>query len=312
MEKSGYFKSVTNGDNGHDLFYSLFTPDEQPILGTVLILHGMQEHSGRYKDFATFLCNSGFAVLTYDHLGHGLTAKNKDDHGFFVSNHADVQVVDDAEKMMLFLEHKFPGTPHFLLGHSMGSFVARCLLQRVSDRFKGAAIVGTGGKIAGIGFGKALITFLDWISPRYRNALINNGFNKLNNKRFKGEDNTLGTNWLSVNIENQKAFINDELCGIPFTHNGFKTLLALNMQATKRSWAENIALDCPLLFVSGADDPIGDFGKGVMQTVDDLKTDGFTEVSVKLYPNKRHELLNETGKEEAYTDINNWLKERLH
>lgn len=311
MEKSGYLLSVTKEATEHKLFYTLFEPESQPVKATLLILHGMQEHSGRYAGFARFLADHGFAVVTYDHLGHGKTALQKEDHGFFVSKNAREQVVIDAENMAAYLEHKFPEVPHFVLGHSMGSFITRCLLQVAHQRFDGAVIVGTGGKIKGIKIGKALISILNGIAPRYRNRLINNTFNKMNNVRFKEEGNYKNTNWLSVSKENRDAFINDELCGIPFTHNGFHTLISLNMDATKRNWAEGIMKKFPMFFISGADDPIGDYSKGVLETVENLKRDGFQDVNVKIYPNMRHEILNETGKEEVFKDVMNWISDHL-
>lgn len=311
-EKSGYQLSVRKDETNHKLYYTLYQPEDLSSLkATLLILHGMQEHSGRYAEFARFLTNQGFAVVTYDHLGHGKTAQSSEEHGFFISKNAREQVVIDAENMAAYLEHKFPTVPHFVLGHSMGSFIARCLLQVAHQRFDGAVIVGTGGKIPGIKLGKAFLTVLNSIAPRYRNGFVNNAFGKMNNVRFKKEGNYKNTNWLSVNKENRDAFLNDELCGIPFTHNGFHTLISLNMDATKRDWAAGIMRKFPMLFVSGEDDPIGNYSKGVIETVEHLKTDGFQDVTMKIYANMRHEILNETEKEQVYQDIENWITSHL-
>lgn len=311
MEKSGFIQSVTKEGGEHKLFYTLFEPEDQPVRATLLVLHGMQEHSGRYATFASYLKNRGIAVVTYDHLGHGKTAQRKEDHGFFMARNAREQVVIDAENLAAYLETKYPYVPHFVLGHSMGSFITRCLLQQAHQRFDGAIIVGTGGKILGIGVGKALISVLNAMAPRYRSRLINNAFTKMSNSRFKQEGNYKNTNWLSVNKENRDAFLSDELCGIPFTNNGFHTLISVNMDATKRDWAQNIIRKFPMLFVSGIDDPIGDFSKGVIQTVEQLKKDDFQDVTVKIYPNMRHEILNETNREEVYLDIQQWMENHL-
>ncbi len=311
MEKSGFIQSVTKEGGEHKLFYTLFEPEDQPVRATLLVLHGMQEHSGRYATFARYLKNRGIAVVTYDHLGHGKTAQRKEDHGFFMARNAREQVVIDAENLAAYLETKYPYVPHFVLGHSMGSFITRCLLQQAHQRFDGAIIVGTGGKIQGIGVGKALISVLNAMAPRYRSRLINNVFTKMSNSRFKQEGNYKNTNWLSVNKENRDAFLSDELCGIPFTNNGFHTLISVNMDATKRDWAQNIIRKFPMLFVSGIDDPIGDFSKGVIQTVEQLKKDDFQDVTVKIYPNMRHEILNETNREEVYLDIQQWMENHL-
>lgn len=311
-ENSGYQLSVRKDETSHKLYYNLYQPENHSsIKGTILILHGMQEHGGRYAEFARFLANQGFAVVTYDHLGHGKTAQKKEDHGFFIRRNAREQVVIDAENMAAYLEHKFPAVPHFVIGHSMGSFITRCLLQQANQRFDGAVIVGTGGKIKGIKLGKALLAVLNKIAPRYRNRFINNTFSKMNNAHFKNEKNHKDTNWLSVNKENRDSFLRDELCGIPFTHNGFYTLISLNMDATERDWAKDIIKKFPLFFVSGADDPIGNYSKGVLETVGHLITDGFQDISVKIYPDMRHEILNETGKEGVFDDIVSWISDHL-
>lgn len=304
-ETSDFTDKLTNSGTENALFHTLFHPGEKQVKATVLILHGMQEHSGRYAEFARFLAQNGYAVLTYDHAGHGKTAVLKSDHGFFHTSRAAKRVVDDAEKMADFLEKNFPGVPHLILGHSMGSFITRCLLQRAHKRFNGAVIVGTGSKQAIAPFARFVFGILNSLAPQKRSGRLNRFFSNLNNKRFKGE--SAETRWLSVNKANQQAFVQDELCGIPFTNNGFHTLLNLNIQSTKRDWAENISRDLPFLFVSGAEDPIGDFGKGVATTVKNMEADGFSSIGMFLYPKMRHEILNEEVKEQVFEDIQNWM-----
>ncbi|MFV0531240.1 MAG: alpha/beta fold hydrolase [Flavobacteriales bacterium] len=295
-------------DYRQHLYSTLFESNVQKIRATLLVLHGMEEHSGRYEEFSKHLANQGFAVLTYDHLGHGKTAKNKKDLGFFSKNNSVERVVDDARTMANYLEKMYPDVPHFILGHSMGSFITRCLLQEESNRFDGAVIVGTGGKLKGVKPGKIYFSILNIFTPKKRSRFINNTFNKINNRRFKDDDkDSIGMNWLSVNKSNRKAFLNDSLCGVPFTNNGFYTLISLNIRATKRDWAKNIRKKLPFLFISGSDDPIGNFGKGVEKTAELLKKDGFKDVSMKLYPKMRHEILNEDIKEHVYKDIVQWL-----
>ncbi|WP_343632298.1 alpha/beta hydrolase [Fluviicola sp.] len=307
-ETSDFTDKLTNSGTEQAIFHTLFHPLEQPVKATILVLHGMQEHSGRYAEFARFLAANGYAVLTYDHAGHGKTAVLKSDHGFFHATRAAKRVVDDAEKMDGFLEKKFRGVPHFVLGHSMGSFITRCLLQQAHHRFDGAVVVGTGGKQAIAPFARFVFSILNTLAPQKRSGRLNRFFSNLNNKRFKNE--SAETRWLSVNKANQQAFIEDELCGIPFTNNGFHTLLDLNIRSTKKDWAENISRELPFLFVSGAEDPIGDFGKGVTTTVKNMEADGFSNVGVFLYPKMRHEILNEEVREQVFDDIRNWIDKR--
>ncbi|WP_341906860.1 alpha/beta hydrolase [Fluviicola taffensis] len=306
-QTSGFTDKITNSGTEQAIFYSLFQAEEKPVKATVLILHGMQEHSGRYTDFARFLAESGYAVLTYDHAGHGKTAASKSHHGYFHANNAAKRVVDDAEKIAEILEQEFPNIPHFVIGHSMGSFITRCLLQQASHKFDGAIIVGTGGKQFIAPIARFVFSILNSLAPQKRSKKLNRFFNNLNNKQFKGD--TSETRWLSVNKANQIAFVKDELCGIPFTNNGFHTLLTLNVKSTKNDWADKISRELPFLFVSGAEDPIGDFGKGVTQTVENMQKEGFSKTRLLLYPKMRHEILNEDIKQVVFEDIRNWLDE---
>lgn len=312
QEVSNYqVSSSTKDDTIHKLYFTHYFPEnKQDVKATLLIVHGMQEHSGRYAEFARFLANKGYAVVAYDHLGHGKTATSAEEFGYFTANGRE-QVVIDAENMAAYLELKYPYVPHFILGHSMGSFITRCLLQVAQEKFDGAVIVGTGGKIPGIKFLQLVIRIFHRISPTSRSKFIENTFGKMNNAHFKHEKNHQNTNWLSVNEANRQAFLDDELCGIPFTNNGYKTLIELNVDATKRDWAKAIRRKFPLFFISGADDPIGNFGKGIHQTVNDLKNDGFENVSMKLYPHLRHEILNETEKMLVFEEIEHWMNKIL-
>ncbi|MNU78763.1 Phospholipase YtpA [compost metagenome] len=291
------------------IFYTLFQDLEKQAKATILVLHGMQEHSGRYTEFARFLAEKGYAVLTYDHPGHGKTAASETHLGYFHSDNAAKRVVDDAEKMAGFLEKSFPNIPHFVLGHSMGSFITRCLLQQAHHRFDGAIIVGTGGKQFIAPIARFVLSILNILAPKKRSKALNRFFNTMNNKRFKGDPDFSETSWLSVNKANRLAFVKDELCGVPFTNNAFHTLLTLNVKSTKNDWAGKISKELPFLFVSGAEDPIGDFGKGVTETVTRMKKEGFSNINLLLYPKMRHEILNEDVKDQVFQDIQNWLDE---
>ncbi|WP_313090680.1 alpha/beta fold hydrolase [Chryseobacterium flavum] len=286
------------------LFYTIFPP--QTAKATLLIVHGMQEHSGRYAEIAEYFATHGIAVLTYDHLGHGKSVKEKKDIGFFQLEKPDERLIADAEMMADHLAEQFPDVPHFILGHSMGSFITRCLLQKAARKFSGAIITGTGGPLSGINLLKGYLSLANIIAPHHR-TFLNSVFTSVNNKHFKKDKDFSDTSWLSVNPENRKKFEQDELCGIPFTHNAFYTLFTIYKKATTRKWASSIPKSFPFLLVSGQNDPIGDFGKGVMHTVNYLKADGFQDVEVNMYPEMRHEIMNEKIREEVLNGIYNWI-----
>lgn len=302
FRSSSYLPSNVNQES--KIFHTLFTP--QTAKATLLIVHGMQEHSGRYAEIAEYFANHGIAVLTYDHLGHGKSVKEKKDIGFFQIDKPDERLIADAEMMADHLAGQYPDVPHFILGHSMGSFITRCLLQRASKKFTGAIITGTGGPLPGIDVLRGYLSLANMIAPHHR-TFLNSVFTKVNNKQFKKDKDFGDTSWLSINPKNRTAFEQDELCGIPFTHNAFYTLFTVYKRATARNWAASISPSFPFLFVSGQNDPIGDFSKGVMLTVNNLKTDGFQDVDAKIYPEMRHEILNEEIREEVLNDIGDWM-----
>lgn len=304
-QTAAYLSSKINNES--QLFYTLFSPETTKA--TLLIVHGMQEHSGRYVEIAEYFAAHGIAVLTYDHLGHGKSIQEKKDIGFFQLEKPDERLIADSEMMADHLAKQFPDVPHFILGHSMGSFITRCLLQKASNKFSGAIITGTGGPLPGIDILRGYLSLANAILPHHR-TFLNSVFTSVNNKHFKKDKDFSDTSWLSINTENRKAFEQDKLCGIPFTNNAFYTLFTIYKKATTRNWASSIAKSFPFLFVSGQNDPIGDFGKGVIHTVNNLKADGFQNVEVKIHPEMRHEILNEKIREEVLDEIYHWIVKR--
>lgn len=291
-----------------DLFYRLYSPKDQEIKASLLIIHGMQEHSGRYEKIALFFAEKGYLVLSYDHKGHGKTVKNEENFGYFRKNNPGQLLIDDAKIMAEFLQEKAGNIPHFALGHSMGSFVLRSVLQDSCSDFQAAIIVGTGSKNILAKPAKAYLKMMNGMRPYKRSAFLNTSFGKMNNKKFKNDEKPSSTSWLSLSLENQEAFKKDSLSGIPFTYNGFLGLLSVNTQATKRKWAKNISRDFPMLFLSGADDPIGNYGKGIKKTVKNLEKEGFQNIDMFLYENMRHEILNEAIQDEVFDAIYEWLE----
>ncbi|WP_262250205.1 alpha/beta fold hydrolase [Parapedobacter soli] len=290
------------------IHYTIYQPPKTAIKAAVLILHGMQEHSGRYENFANYLKTNDYAVLTYDHIGHGRTAKTKAALGFFRADDPGGCLVEDAERMLRFMAQRFAGESLILMGHSMGSFVARLLLKRVPQYVAGAILMGTGGPNPLAALIRPVLAIANLIAPQRRSEQLNELFLRINNRKFRHENPNDGTNWLSADLANRRAFLQDELCGVNFSNNAFFGLISINVEATKSNWAESLPKNMPLLFVSGANDPIGDFGKGVVKTVNALRKRGFERVELKLYPGMRHEILNEGDRKLVFEDIVAWLE----
>lgn len=293
-------------DGIHRLHHTLFPPAALPR-ATLLIIHGMGEHSGRYHDLARYLAAHGYAVLTYDQLGHGRTARHAGELGHFDEADASSLLVGDARQMAEWLAAQYPHQPHFILGHSMGSFVTRCLLQEIGSHFAGAVLMGSAGPAPNLRTTLPILKRLALRYPARRAAKTQALFNLMSNLRFLREADPLA--WLSVNPDNRLRFRNDPLCGQIFTRNGFYTLLKLADRAVNHNWYRLLPRPLPMLWISGGQDPVGQFGVAISQTVFTLKTQGFTRVSSLLYPDWRHDILQEAQPQRVYADLLRWLEQ---
>lgn len=284
---------------------------EGEIKAVLQICHGMVEYIGRYDEFAGFLAEKGYYVVGHDHLGHGKSVINSEKLGFFHETDGNAHVIGDIHQLRIKTEQKYAGIPYFMLGHSMGSFLLRQYLGMYGNGLAGAVIMGTGHQ-PGIVLeaGKILCRiFAACKGWDYRSRLINNmafgGFNK----RFESE--TDGSNWLSRNAENAKAYAKDPLCNFIFTVNAYYHMFCGIQAVNRQEKSGKIPKQLPLFLVAGQDDPVGNFGKSVENLSKKYKACGIKDVKLKLYQDDRHEILNEVDRETVYRDIYEWLEEKL-
>lgn len=279
-------------------------PEGTPIC-IFQIVHGMAEYAARYEEFATYLADKGFLVVAEDHLGHGQSS-SKEDLGFFCKNDAKTVVVRDVHRLKKMVQEEYPGIPYIILGHSMGSFILRNYLCRYGSGIQGAIIMGTGSQPEPmILFGKAMTSCLAaFRGPKYISKFVDRLAFSANNKRIERPRTAL--DWLSRNDENVDAYIKDELCGFTFTVNGFHTLFSLVEGAQKKKDLTNMPKDLPILLLSGSEDPVGNYGKGVAQVYNAFSDLGMQNVKLKIYPGDRHEILNETDRRTIFEHIYEW------
>ncbi len=275
---------------------------------TLQISHGMIEHITRYADFARFLNEHGISVFGHDHLGHGDTTP--DDLGTIAESNGDENLVEDLYLITREIDRRCPGIPHFILGHSMGSFVVRRYLTRYGDMVDGAVIVGTGNQPGiAVSFGKLVSTLLVKMKgSRYISPFLNRTVLEGNDRKFKEPD--LPNRWISRDPEVVKAYNSDPYCSFKFTASGYRDLFTLIQKVVRRQDIEKIPKGLPILLVSGADDPVGEMGKGVRRAEEGLEKAGL-HPEMKLYEGGRHEILNETNKPEVYADILSWLDSHI-
>lgn len=274
------------------------------------IAHGMAEHSGRYDDFMHFLAERGIVAFCMDHAGHGRSARTEAEYGFFGDEGGMAAAIGDMRRFTQWLSGAYPNIPLMLMGHSMGSFMVRQYLAQDASALSGAVIMGTGGvnKQVGMGIMLAKLERLR-IGRMGRSKLIDKlafgGFNKPFAPARTPYD------WLSRDEAMVDAYIADPACGFAFTAQGYLDLFELNRAVNSIEWARKLPPRLPLLLVSGDRDPVGGMGEGVRQVADWLKATGHGRVALKLFPGARHEVLNETNRQEVYEAIACWLERVL-
>ncbi len=306
---------IYSSNLSHALHHTFFEPTDfgaDEVKATLLIVHGMCEHSGRYVEFAQFLASKGIAVLTYDHLGHGKTAKSADEFGFFDTEHPVPCLLKDTIIMATALKQRYPkqshpNLPHFIMGHSMGSFIVRNVLKHHSHDFAGAILMGTADKEFLVTPLLPVFSLLNRLAPHQASSFGANTMNGILNSKLKEDKLTSKFAWISENEDSVKEYEADPLCGFDFTNNGYFALLSLIKNGVNAPFYKNIATDFPMMIVSGKDDPVGNMSKGIENLVKGLNKQGFSKVQKTVYPNMRHEPLHELDKNVVYKDIANWL-----
>ncbi len=289
-----------SADGVHTVHAVYWLPQGKPR-AVLQIIHGMEEYAARYAPFALKAAELGFFVCAEDHLGHGGTAK-KEERGHF-PRHGEEVILKDIRSLTLRAQEAVPGVPVFVLGHSMGSFFCREYIARFGGDLAGAVIMGTGFKDGvTLFFARALVSLVGGIAGReHKSKFISKLAFGAYNRRFSPARTAY--DWLSADSRNVDAYIADELCGFGFTCGGFAGLFGIIGKACSARAFEQAPKGLPLFIVSGEDDPVGDYGKGVKKVYKKYKKAGVKDVRLKLYPGARHEILNDTCSRQACSDV---------
>lgn len=298
VKKEAYFNSSNGVNRVHTLIWE---DDSAAPIGILQLTHGMAEHIDRYDSFARFMASNGFVVCGNDHIGHGKSINERAEIGYFAPADGDKRLVDDMHILTKIMKKRNPDLPFFLFGHSMGSFCARVYAAHFGEELQGLILCGT-GEIPDIS--SVLLPLFDAVCEKYGEKRRVDAIGDLLNKGASlivGEkDNPLA--WLSVDAENRLAYSNDGLCGFTYTLRGYRDMFAVMCEACEASWAYKLPQDLPIFIISGANDPVGSKGRGVLAVADNL-VDAGIEPEVVLYPGLRHEILNEEDNDRIYNDI---------
>ena len=285
-----------------------YEDDTTPPKAVVQISHGMCEYIGRYDGFAAYLCSRGFAVCGNDHLGHGATSTQETD-GFFGPTGSRRFVLEDLHEMNRLAHEQYPGLPVVLLGHSMGSFFAREYAARWPGTINALLISGTGGPNPVGGVGLALTSLLGALRGHtYRSKFINNLAFGAYLKRIP-EPNT-PYDWITRDEEIVAKYAADPKCTFIFTVGGFHELMSILKEVSSPAWAAKLDKQMPVLLASGAMDPVGEYGEGVKKVYSWLQQAGLQHAELRLYPDARHELINEINRADLWKDLADWMQQQ--
>lgn len=301
MRKDIYYNSCGAGK----IHACRWMPEGEPK-AVVQIVHGIAEHILRYDDFANYLNSLGYLVVAEDHMGHGGSIGDEGIQGYFHGGW--FAAVEDTYRLLTDTKKEYPALPYVLFGHSMGSFMTRTILQEHPDSGIDACILsGTGWMpeaLLNVGSAvcKAVCRVGDETKPNEKlQGIVFGGYNK------KVEHPRTPYDWLSRDKKAVDAYMEDPLCGFTASAGLLRDMLSGILYIQKRENLCRMDKTLPVRFISGGDDPVGSYGEGIKKAETAFNEAGMEQVSEKIYPLCRHELLNELNKREVYEDTARWL-----
>lgn len=304
-----YTEKIASTDSKNNLNVIIWETEKEPI-GVLQIVHGMAEYIDRYDNFAKYMTEQGFNVIGHDHLGHGHSVSDEHDYGFFAEENGDKIIIEDMHSVTQYAREKWEELPNFILGHSMGSFCLRQYLTKYSNDVFGAIIMGTGWiPSAAALLGKTIATNT---CKSKGSHTVNPLLIKLTLEPYNKPFAPARTNcdWLSRDEKQVDLYVNDKLCGFDFTAGAYKDFFTILEKIAKNRQLIGMRKSLPILITSGSVDPVG--GKKACEKLNaQYKRCGIDDVTLKLWENDRHEILNELDKSYVYQYIYNWLKSKI-
>ncbi len=295
---------VKSTDNIHTLRGKMYIPNGE-IKCLLGLAHGMTEYIDRYDHLFSFLAQNGVLAFGYDHLGHGKTAENDNELGFIAHKDGWKYLVNDMVTFTKAVKNIYPNIPTILMGHSMGSFIARLVAESYPQEYDKFIFCGTSGPNPASSAGLLLVKIIKSIKgEKHKSNLIQNiAFGSYN----KGFDGDTPYEWLTNDREVIDKYAADKYCTFRFTVSAMGDLMNLLSKSNRNAWFKALDSTKPILLIAGDKDPVGNYGKGVLVVYNKLIKNG-KKAEIKLYENCRHEIHNDTCKNKMFNDILEFIK----
>jgi len=304
-----YDTTVIARSDGARLAVTVYEPEGEPR-ALVQFVHGMAEHRRRYEDVCKLFADEGYLVVIHDLRGHGDSAVDEAKLGWFAEKDGWARAVEDISDVAESVLRSRGKLPRVLFGHSMGTILSRCYLQKHDGELAALVLTGAPCPNSSAGAGRKLASFIAATQGQFHrspmmNSMMFGSFNK------KVKDPLTDFDWLSVNSENVQRYIEDPLCGYMFTAAGYRDMLGGMIQMADRKLYACANPGLPVLFAAGECDPCTGGEEGLAASMALLKDAGYRDVSKIVYPGLRHEILNEYERPAVVKDIQGWLAEKL-
>lgn len=297
-------------DENNEIFVYQWLPNGD-VKAVLQIFHGMAEHAGRYIELAEFMTGKSVAVYAADHRGHGRSVKNLADLGY-LGKAGFYGIVEDGYLLTKIIKEKHHEVPNYLLGHSMGSFVAQEYISKYGNQINGVIISGSAAQFD---FDVPLAAFISKVERIFRSDKRPSHLMDFlcfhdYNKKFKAEKIKFA--WLNRIRKEVEKYENDPFCGTVFPINFFVAFLNGLKNLHKKEKVAKISKDMPVYIFSGDNDPVGKYGRLTTNLYNLYKHLEIKDLRLKLYLGGRHEMLHEINKQEVFADIYKWLDERIN
>lgn len=296
-------------EDSTQLFVHRFQPDDGVARKAVVhVAHGMAEHGARYARFAGALTKAGYVVYANDHRGHGKTVTTSDELGFFAPSNGFRLVVRDLQELVVFEKAENPGLPVFLLGHSMGGFLVQSYMIEAGAGIRGAILSSTSGKPSLLASAGRVVARVERarLGARAKSALLHKLSFEAFNKPF-GPAARTAFDWLSRDPAEVDKYVADPLAGFVVSTQLWVDVLDAVAAISRPEAQARIPKGLSVFAITGSEDPVSERTKSLQQLIGAYRRAGLTDVTHKFYAGGRHEMLNETNRDEVERDMIAWL-----